>query len=152
MAPDDLISLVYLSAAVVPFSTQNLVELLAQSRENNSKIGVTGMLLFKEGNFLQALEGDREKVLTLYKKIAKDVRHQKLTTLSQGNIAHRDFPDWSMGFNNLGSSSAARPASFSPFLNTSLTAADFAVDPGRAKKLLLLFKEDKLLAKGTRAR
>src|SRR5271170_3325492 len=148
----DLISLVYLSSAVLPFSKRDLLELLAQSRENNSSLGITGMLLFKKGNFLQALEGEREMVLPLYKKIGKDPRHLRLITLSQGKITQRDFPDWPMGFHDLGAANAARPSGFSPFLDTSLSAADFSADPGSAKKLLLLFKEEKLLARGVIAR
>jgi hypothetical protein len=148
----DLVSLVYVSAAVLPFSKRDLLDLLAQSRENNAKLEITGMLLFKKGNFLQALEGPRETVLPLYQKIGKDPRHLRLTTLSQCKITQRDFPDWSMGFHDLGVANAARPSGFSPFLDTSLTAADFSSDPGSAKKLLLLFKEEKLLARGASSR
>jgi hypothetical protein len=152
MPPGDLISLVYLSQAVVPFSKRDLADLLAKSRANNSTLGVTGMLLYKQGNFLQVLEGEREKVLALYQKIVKDFRHRRVTSLSSGKISQRDFPDCTMGFRDLGSADAARIPGFSPFLETSLTTADFAVDPGRARKLLLLFKEEKLLAKGRGAR
>jgi hypothetical protein len=148
---DELISLVYLSTAVVRFSAQDLVELLTKCRDNNSKLGITGMLLFKDGNFLQVLEGERGKVLALYKRIGKDSRHRRVTALSQGPITQRDFPDWSMGFHDLGADNTLRTPGFSPFLDTSLRAADFSGDPGRAKKLLLLFKEEKLLAKGTGA-
>ncbi|MGD0987621.1 MAG: BLUF domain-containing protein [Candidatus Sulfotelmatobacter sp.] len=148
MANSDLISMVYLSTAVFPFSSQDLIDLLAKSRENNTALGVSGMLLFKENNFLQVLEGERGQVLKLFNKIKKDPRHRRVTTLSQEDIVQRDFPDWSMGFNNLSSIDASRPYGFTPFLETSLTVADFAADPSRAKKLLLLFKEEKLLAKG----
>jgi hypothetical protein len=85
-------------------------------------------------------------VLALYKKIARDPRHRKITTVSQEKTVRRDFPDWSMGFRDLGAD-ASRPDGFTPFLDTSLTAADFSSDPGRAKRLLLLFKEETLSAK-----
>jgi hypothetical protein len=55
--PENLISLVYLSAAVFPFQPEDLLELLGKSQERNHKLGITGMLLFKQGNFLQVLEG-----------------------------------------------------------------------------------------------
>jgi len=137
----DLISLIYLSAATVPFLKQDLLELLTLSRANNSKLGITGMLLFKDGNFLQTLEGEQKKVL--------DRRHQNLVALWQGPCTERAFPDWSMGFHDLRSADAAQTPGFNSFLDTSLTSVDFATDPGRAKKLLLLFKEEKLLAKAT---
>jgi hypothetical protein len=143
----DLISLVYLSEAVVPFSKRDLTELLTKSRENNSTLGVTGMLLYKKGNFLQALEGEREKVLELYKKIARDFRHRRVTSLSSAKVTQREFPDWSMGFHDLSSAEAIKTPGFTAFLETNLSVIDFASEPGRAKKLLLLFKEEKLLAK-----
>ncbi len=49
--------LVYVSSAVVPFTPAALVDLLATSHKNNSKSAVSGMLLYKDGNFMQALEG-----------------------------------------------------------------------------------------------
>jgi Sensors of blue-light using FAD len=67
---DDTFSLLYLSESTIPFRKRDPRKLLSKSRENNAKLGVTGMLLFKSGNFLQVLEGQRETVLTLYKKIA----------------------------------------------------------------------------------
>jgi hypothetical protein len=148
---ETLISLVYLSSEAVPFSPQDLIELLEKARANNVKLGITGMLLFKNGNFLQALEGEREGVLSLYQKIGKDRRHRRITPLSQETITKRDFPDWSMGFHDLGAAQAAPPEGFSPFLNTSLSVHDFSADPGRAKRLLLLFRGEKLLSKGTNA-
>jgi hypothetical protein len=145
----DLISLVYVSASVVPFSKLDLLELLTKSRENNSRLGITGMLLFKDGNFLQVLEGDRKNVQSLYQKISGDPRHNKVAGLFEGSSQQRDFPDWSMGFHDLRSPETVTIPGSNHFLDSSLTTADFASDPGRAKKLLLLFKENKLLsAKG----
>ena len=148
----DLISLVYVSTSVTPFSTQDLLELLAKSRENNTSLGITGMLLFKDGNFLQVLEGDREKVHSLYQKIAEDPRHAKVVGLFEGACNQRDFPDWSMGFHDLRSAEAMNIPGSNHFLDTSLTAADFSSDASRAKKLVLRFKEGKLLtSKGAAA-
>ncbi len=54
--------LVYVSSAVRPFSRVDLDDLLATSRANNARVGITGMLLYKDGNFMQVLEGDEEAV------------------------------------------------------------------------------------------
>jgi hypothetical protein len=59
------------------------------------------MLLFRAGNFLQVPEGERVAVLALYKKIAQDSRHDRITTVFQGVAPERDFPYWSMGFHDL---------------------------------------------------
>lgn len=147
----DIFSLVYQSTAAVQFSTQNLIDLLNKARQVNSSLGVSGMLLFKEGNFLQVLEGDQEAIVKLYAKIGTDFRHRNVITLSQSTLKERDFPDWSMGFHDLGIANASRPAGFSAFLETQLTAADFSIDPGRAKKLLLLFKDEKRAGKARSA-
>ena len=144
---DDLISLVYLSEAVGHLSHLDLAELLAKSRANNFTLGITGMLLFKQGRFLQALEGKRDDVMALYRKISKDFRHRKVITLSSETISQRNFPDWTMGFYDLGAAEALNVPGLNSFLNSTLTMADFAAEPGHAKKLLLLFKEEKLLAK-----
>lgn len=141
--PRNEISLVYLSAATCPFSRQDFIELLTQARESNCALEITGMLLYKDGNFLQVLEGDAGKVQTLYEKIAADKRHTTLKILSHEACKQRDFPDWSMGFHDLGSGEV-RPEAFSHFLDSTLTTASFSSDPGRAKKLLLLFKEERL--------
>jgi len=149
----DLISLVYVSHAAKAFSKPDLVDLLIQSRKNNGSLGITGMLLFKDGNFLQVLEGNRIKVHDLYKKIMLDPRHNKFAALFEGVAKERDFPDWSMGFQDLNAPEIAGDPGFTNFLKTSLTAADFSSDPSRAKKMLLLFKDDKLLqAKAAKAR
>jgi hypothetical protein len=140
----DMFSLVYLSEGSVPFSERDLRELLTKSRENNSNLGLTGMLLFKSGNFLQVLEGEKKTVLALYEKIARDPRHTRLKILFQGISPKRDFPDWSMGFHDLSSPDTKSVLGFSHFLDTSLKSADF-VDARLAKRLLLLFKEEKLL-------
>jgi len=70
-----MIQLVYVSSAVKPFTDQELLGLLEKARENNQKLGITGMLLYKNGDFMQALEGDEQVVLSLADHIAKDLRH-----------------------------------------------------------------------------
>jgi hypothetical protein len=143
MSADSIFSVVYLSEGTRNFSGKDLRELLAKARETNTKLEITGMLLFKAGNFLQVLEGDREKVLTLFEKIAQDQRHHRITVLFKGASAQRDFPDWSMGFHDLDSPDTKKIPGFTHFLRTTLTSSDFA-DARRAKRLLLLFKEEKL--------
>lgn len=132
--------LVYASSAVLPFSRSDLEELLATSRENNARAGITGMLLYKDGNFMQVLEGDEEAVRTLYDRIALDPRHRGEITLQQGFTEERQFPDWSMGFRDLHSPETHSIPGYSEFLNTPLTDQGFFEDPTRAQKLLLVFK------------
>jgi Sensors of blue-light using FAD len=134
-------SLVYVSSAVKLFSPQDLLDLLVGSRERNAKRGVTGMLLYKGGNFMQALEGGDRTVRALFNKIAKDPRHHHLNVLIEEDRHERQFADYSMAFRNLDSPDAAGAPGYSPFLSEPLNGKRFFTDPTTAQKLLLLFKE-----------
>ena len=74
--------LVYISSATWLMSDEELAALLMECRTNNERLQVTGMLLYKEGNFIQVLEGEQETVEQLYIKIRADVRHTGATELS----------------------------------------------------------------------
>jgi hypothetical protein len=150
-APVEWCSLVYLSAATVSFSSEDLTKLLTKARVTNFQLNISGMLLFKDGYFLQLLEGDRGQVDALYKTIIKDPRHRKAVVLSTAKLSERDFPDWSMGFYDARFQDTEKVPGFSSLLTSSLTIADLYEDCSRAKKILLSFKEGKLLAKGNSA-
>lgn len=132
--------LVYVSSATRPFSGEDLRVLLETCRKNNAELGITGMLLYKDGNFMQVLEGDEEAVRGLYARIAADPRHGGEMILQQGFTEGRQFPDWSMGFRDLDSPEVRAEPGYSEFLNTPLTGQEFSGDPSRAQKLLLTFK------------
>src|SRR5450432_1257585 len=93
--------LVYASTATKPFTKPELRELLGKSERNNVKLGLTGMPLYKDGNFMQVLEGEKEVVMKLATTIEADTRHKGVIVLLQGEREQRDFPDWSMGFRDL---------------------------------------------------
>jgi Sensors of blue-light using FAD len=142
MAPtNQLFSLVYVSSTVVPLSPSELTDLLATSHRNNSALGITGMLLYKDGNVMQALEGEEGAVRALYAKIGRDPRHRGLLTIYQGPVMARQFQDWSMGFRDLGAPEVLSTPGYSEFLNTPLTGKEFSADPTRSQKLLTTFKK-----------
>ncbi len=62
--------LVCVSSATRPFSGEDLRALLETCRKNNAGSGVTGMLLYRDGKFMQVLEGDEGTVRALYEGIA----------------------------------------------------------------------------------
>ena len=82
---------VYVSSAVDLMSSDELLKLLTVSRNNNSQIGITGMLLHKDGNFIQAIEGPEDQVRKLLEKIRKDSRHRGVITLVEGYTDQRQF-------------------------------------------------------------
>jgi hypothetical protein len=104
-----MLQLVYVSTATAPLSEVSLRALLAFARTRNAARGVTGMLLYQSGVFLQVLEGDRATVEATFAKIELDRRHRDVVTLWHGDIESRNFGDWSMGFVDVGAAAMALP-------------------------------------------
>jgi hypothetical protein len=91
----------YASRAVPAVDQEELVAILKKSKVNNPKAGVTGVLCFSEGIFMQVLEGGRAAVNQLYNRIAADPRHSDVVLLHYDEIAERRFAGWSMGQVNM---------------------------------------------------
>jgi hypothetical protein len=90
--------LCYASTATRTFTRNDLLELLTQARAHNAKEGITGLLLFQDGHFLQVLEGEMDKVRALFKRICEDQRHSQVALLFEELVSQPQYPDWSMGF------------------------------------------------------
>lgn len=93
--------LVYVSYTRKAFSEPALFSLLKKSRIANQRNNLSGFLLYSEKNFIQLIEGEKNKVESLYDKITHDPRHSGIIRLYSDYVAKRDFPDWSMGFEHL---------------------------------------------------
>jgi Sensors of blue-light using FAD len=134
--------MMYVSSAVTPFSQPELVELLTLCREKNEKLGITGMLLYKDGSFMQLLEGEETTLRELYTVISRDERHCGILMLHKGFQEERQFTGWSMGFRDLNSPETHALPGYNEFLNTPLTGDEFSSNPGRCWKLFHMFKEN----------
>ncbi|MDB5590914.1 BLUF domain-containing protein [Enterovirga sp.] len=88
--------------------------ILAKSRANNAKAGVTGALMFNSGCFAQVLEGPREAVEEVFERIQQDERHGDVSLLAFGPAEARSFENWSMGFVGASVEDAARYGSLGP--------------------------------------
>lgn len=93
-----MIQVSYVSRTSQPMSEAQLLELLLQCRTNNAAKGVTGMLLYGNGTFLQAIEGDDAVIEGLVDAIWQDPRHADIQLLHRKHIDQRQYADWSMGF------------------------------------------------------
>ena len=93
--------LLYVSNAVMLMSEDQLREILAISRINNRRRGITGMLVYHEGAFLQLLEGEKEQLDSLFEAIRRDARHDDIVLLAEIPVESRAFKDWSMAFKRL---------------------------------------------------
>ncbi len=96
-----LVRLMYASRAVPAIDQDTLFAILRKSKANNPSVGVTGVLCFSEGIFLQVLEGGRSAVSQLYNRIANDNRHTSVELLCYEEIGERRFAGWSMGQVNM---------------------------------------------------
>ena len=96
-----LVRLLYASR-IAPDAEETAIEaILQQSRANNPRSGITGVLCHNGEIFMQALEGGRNAVSALYNRIAADPRHCDVILLSYEEIAERTFAGWTMGLVSL---------------------------------------------------
>lgn len=109
---DQLISLVYISTATAPLDDAALHGILTRARENNARLDVTGMLLYREGQFVQILEGASGAVHDLADEIRADPRHTDMSVILDEPIEAREFSDWSMGFQPMSTPRTALPDGF----------------------------------------
>jgi hypothetical protein len=132
-----LIHLIYASAAAHAQSDGELEAILAKSRHNNARDGVTGMLLHCDGSFFQVLEGAADAVDAAFARIDRDPRHRGTTCIIREPIARQSFREWTMGY------AGVSPDALSaiPGLNDFFTDRQClpALDAGRARKLLQAF-------------
>ena len=91
-----LVRLLYASRVADP-SASTTEDILSQSRSHNPACGITGILCYGGGIFLQALEGGRVQVSDLYGHIQKDPRHKDVVLLLYEEITERRFGGWTMG-------------------------------------------------------
>jgi len=95
-----LVRLLYASR-VKDATPEAIDKILSQSRSHNPSTGITGILCYGGGIFLQAIEGGRGPVNELYGMIQKDPRHEQVELLYYEEISERRFGDWTMGQVNL---------------------------------------------------
>jgi hypothetical protein len=118
----------------------DIIEILNHSRTANAKKNITGILLYKDGNFMQVLEGDSLDVDELLQRISKDKRHTGLITLRRTIINNRTFGEWKMGFKDIQNLTDDERSAHSDFLDNPLNDKTFVSDPSKAFRLLESFK------------
>lgn len=109
----DLIRTIYLSNAVSLMDSQALSCLLESCNRNNQANGLTGLLIYSDGNFMQVLEGERKVVNATFDRIAHDSRHHHIMRMIDEPIERRHFKDFAMGFRDDSALSAEQRKAFS---------------------------------------
>ena len=136
-----MLQMIYTSAATKKISPKELQELLVVSRRNNIRDGITGMLLFEDGTFLQVLEGEEEVVDRTYQRIAADPRHNKILLIARFELEQRSFNDWEMGYFDASGGKLLDLPGYSGFLNKKTVELETLEEGDKAREVLLNFKQ-----------
>jgi hypothetical protein len=92
-----LLQILYVSQAATPMDADALQDLLGQCYRNNRERGLTGLLIYSAGHFIQLLEGEPVAVQTMYQRIEADPRHTNVELLMRELVDQRLFDRWRMG-------------------------------------------------------
>lgn len=98
MKHERLRCIVYASTAVRPMGAAELEALLVQARDLNRETGITGVLVHRDGRFLQCFEGAPGPMEATYARIRASRRHHGIVELLNAPMATRSFADWRMAF------------------------------------------------------
>ena len=86
----------YISESTSLLKKGEIEKIVATALSYNKSHNITGILYFCNGRFLQFIEGEREEVEALYKRIEIDLRHHYLVRVYDKAIQERSFGDWEM--------------------------------------------------------
>ncbi len=90
--------LIYISSATHHISKAEFEELAAHAQKKNAELGITGTLAFKDGNFMQVIEGEQESIALLFAQIKGDPRHTLVSIIQEGSISAREYSGWISSF------------------------------------------------------
>lgn len=93
---DEIYRVMYVSKAPRPLTNGELDDLLAGAQARNRAHGISGLLVYDAGSFLQVLEGPTDRISTLVGNIERDPRHEDVIFLSAGAVEARYFEGWGM--------------------------------------------------------
>lgn len=88
----------YISDSRINKSITDFNELIFKAKSNNAKNNITGILVYKNNNFLQVFEGYPETVDAIFDKISMDQRHQNIFKIIDTSIDDRIFEEYKFGF------------------------------------------------------
>jgi FAD-dependent sensor of blue light len=137
-----LYTILYTSHAIMNFDRYDHNSLLAQSRYKNKQLEITGMLLYAGKRYIQVLEGEKNKVLSLFSEIKKDTRHYEIRVLLQKDISKREFVDWTMGYKKINKDEYHNIPGLNKFLDNVDNLSESSNLESEAYKLLCYFRND----------
>jgi len=139
----ELVRLIYGSHLSKDCTPGQLEDILASSRKNNRRSGVTGALAYSSTGFLQCLEGSAREVNKLYRRIIRDDRHEDITLFEYVSVKERTFDEWTMAcirhdkVDRAILSKTRGPQKFDPFDMTAGEALTFLKNTVRERRAFL---------------
>ena len=119
----DLWAIVYVSKAARAVTPDDLLQILEGARRRNVQEGITGVLLYADGYFMQYLEGPKAGMHRVYAVIKTHPLHYGLIDLVREPIQTREFAEWSMACHVVGAGSELPLTDHYDLLASRLTAA-----------------------------
>lgn len=99
---EPLKQIVYVSHSINPTLThEELQDIVLSCRRRNSESDITGLLLYKEGNVCQILEGLETVINDTMERIRDDARHGGIIIVLNRFVEKRSFRHWNIAFRNL---------------------------------------------------
>ncbi|MBD3862456.1 BLUF domain-containing protein [Olleya marilimosa] len=89
--------IIYSSQATQHFNKRELLDLLHDARAFNTIDNITGVLMHKDGLFVQVIEGDHDIIDDLLQRLRRDIRHSEIKIINDQTVETRLFGIWSMG-------------------------------------------------------
>lgn len=89
-------TLVYASQTAETVTAIRIRRIVADAAVFNELAGVTGLLLYDGGRFLQYLEGPQDGVDAVFKRVLASTSHLEIVELARGVVGERLLPYWPM--------------------------------------------------------
>ncbi len=138
--------LIYVST-LTEGAQSELPAILETAVSNNKSKGLTGMLLYADGNVMQVLEGEKDALYALFKHIERDPRHHGIFILADTEIDSRDFETWSMGYRALSQAELKEFPVAEQFFKFKTSEVEQRALPGAALTVLKTFTDDSVVVR-----
>ena len=129
--------LIYSSEAAPGLAAAELEKMLEESRIRNKVYGITGVLLFVDGAFMQILEGEKEDVLGLMERIERDPRHHGVKVFYEEEVDERAFASWSMAYLSPSAEQVAKWAELEGATTIGAVLSSVERNPGSLPKMVV---------------
>ena len=132
--------LIYASTASPDLTEADVMAIMRKAQQNNKRRGITGLTLYKNGNFMQIIEGEREVVESLYQTISRDPRHMNVMAIMTRSVPEREFGEWTMGIHDLNNFDLRTLEAYNPVFEYPLNSQTFVDDASHALAFIRAFK------------